>query len=63
MLTSQHVSIATSRDRRMFLRECTPHAIVVIFVAQILIARVEQVCEEAERQQNLPGNDTPIVGM
>ena len=27
------------------------------------IARVEQVCEQTERQQNLPGNDTPIAGM
>jgi len=47
----------------MFLREWSPHAIVVTFVAKHLIARVEQVCEQAERQQNLPGNDTPIAGM
>ena len=47
----------------MFLRECTRRVIVAAFVAGNQIARVEPVCEQTERQRQLPGNETPIAGI
>ena len=63
MLAGQHVSSATSRDGRIFLRERLRRVIVATDVAKIQNENSKYVDEPAFREENLPGSETPCPGM